>query len=751
MPEGAFDSLDAMRAEHADLVRASGRGAVPPRERVLAFLDRGTRTGTALDAPGDRRAAQGLLDYWKATLYAQARDASDPPHGDPVPPPPAAVLADFDADKPVELAKRAEAALAALSADDREAARRVLIRLVRLDPGGRDFRPVPSARATLEAAGDPAAVGRAIDALSAAGVLRATADGEVALAYESLLRTWDGLTKWLALRRQFRATAEFWDRTGRKPGGLVTGELLSEAARYRDLGRLEQDFVDASRTESERQAQAAAAAKEREAELVRNEAAARAREAEAARKEAEEARLRERLWRRAVRVGGAAALVLLTVVGVAAFQWRKALRQEERATDALNLKVKAYEDKEAAETAKRVAESARTAAETEVVRLQTAADEKVSELVFEVGALQAQEKNLLDRLTDAGRATATVSQAPPRALGWKLWRSGQPLRYRFLNGDPAAQARVMGIAAEWAKAAPGVTFVPSAADDAEVRVRFRPGGGSWACVGTDAQAVPAGQPTVQLDLSPNEPHEVWARVALRNFGFALGLIEETSSPNTAVKEWDDVRVYEHFAGPPYRWDRDRIQSVVLRRFAATELPWYRPFDRDSVMALEIPTAARLTIEPPGYAIPRNAKLSASDRAFVAALYPRPQAGRELAVTRAGASAEGALKTFRAFDRYSFAVAAPTAVAFEVRIAPNAGFALTRASAGGAPEVIQSLTTPTQKEHRFVLELKPGRYEVDFFGRLPAEEVTPPFGAAFMTGGRPEKWNAAYTFRLEATR
>src|SRR5687768_10511915 len=100
-PDAApFPSLAALRAAHADLLRG-----VPPEgpdaagaARVVDFLTRGAATGRLLDAPTDRAAAQGLLDYWAATLYTRPRSLAARAGGvaSPAVPVVDTLLADFD-------------------------------------------------------------------------------------------------------------------------------------------------------------------------------------------------------------------------------------------------------------------------------------------------------------------------------------------------------------------------------------------------------------------------------------------------------------------------------------------------------------------------------------------------------------------------------------------------------------------------------------------------------------------------------
>src|SRR5262245_28898167 len=70
-----FESFEAMQGAHTELLDRLPdedlRGE--DTERVKAFLATGAATGARLDDPRDRKVAQAVLDYWRATLYAESR------------------------------------------------------------------------------------------------------------------------------------------------------------------------------------------------------------------------------------------------------------------------------------------------------------------------------------------------------------------------------------------------------------------------------------------------------------------------------------------------------------------------------------------------------------------------------------------------------------------------------------------------------------------------------------------------------
>jgi hypothetical protein len=237
-----YDSLSALREAHAGLLRDLPAQDLTDvqRVRVLEFLERGAATGAVIDAPADRRAAQGLLDYWKATLYTQRRD------GATAAPLPKALLRDFDEKSTRDVADAAERYVSALPLTGQEVVRHLLLALVKLKPDASGFVPASALRGQLSELGPQA--GSIVSALETAGMLRPAGGTELAveLASESLLRQWPRLANWLEQRRRLRGAARFWDQRGRPRDGLLLGPALQNARTYRDLDALERAFLDAA-------------------------------------------------------------------------------------------------------------------------------------------------------------------------------------------------------------------------------------------------------------------------------------------------------------------------------------------------------------------------------------------------------------------------------------------------------------------------------------------------------------------------
>ena len=83
--------------------------------------------------------------------------------------------------------------------------------------------------------------------------------------------------------------------------------------------------------------------------------------------------------------------------------------------------------------------------------------------------LQEQVTNARQSANAAYQASVALSQAPPRAIGWKLWHQGQTMRVRFLDGSPAQHQRFLQIAGRWSARAPASTGSVNAASTASKR------------------------------------------------------------------------------------------------------------------------------------------------------------------------------------------------------------------------------------------------------------------------------------------
>jgi serralysin len=211
------------------------------------------------------------------------------------------------------------------------------------------------------------------------------------------------------------------------------------------------------------------------------------------------------------------------------------------------------------------------------------------------------------------------SEGKPKAalLNEFKWQPGAEVSVRFLEGDLGLQRRVARVAEEWTgpqMANVSLKFVDGG--DADVRVAFEQGNGSWSYLGTVCQQIPAGEPTMNYGwLVPDSDDEELRRVVLHEFGHALGLIHEHQNPNRPIA-WNRAAVIADLSGPPNEWDLPTIENNMFKRYDPSELS-STPVDPQSIMMYPIPAAWTTD----GFSAGFNRELSGTDKEFIRDAYP----------------------------------------------------------------------------------------------------------------------------------
>ncbi|MFE7777042.1 helix-turn-helix domain-containing protein [Streptomyces sp. NPDC057445] len=136
------------------------------------------------------------------------------------------------------VATTAETLYTALAAAEQDAARRLLLRLVRVGEDDEPSRRPSGASALLDGLPDQAAARAALDTFVAARLLTVGAE-YVEIAHEALLRAWPRLRGWihadragLLMHQQLTAAAAEWEREGRDPALLYRGTRLAAAREW---------------------------------------------------------------------------------------------------------------------------------------------------------------------------------------------------------------------------------------------------------------------------------------------------------------------------------------------------------------------------------------------------------------------------------------------------------------------------------------------------------------------------------------
>jgi hypothetical protein len=252
-PATRFGSLGAMRSAHRELLRRRSAGAAEFRHSIDEFLGRGSTTGQILSSAAERDDAQSMLDYWTASLCAEGHKSRDVP------------LDDFNLAETQRLAHDVEQWFAWLPAEEQEALRSILLRLMRSNE-----RPQPASQPLrLEALcrlglSQEVAMQAVQQGESAGLIYRSPGDtpenDQVEIANEAILQNWPRFEQWLQEerhrlneRRQLTAAARLWVSHGRDAGSLLGGTALQAVTQYHELSPLETEFIRASQQYAQQQ------------------------------------------------------------------------------------------------------------------------------------------------------------------------------------------------------------------------------------------------------------------------------------------------------------------------------------------------------------------------------------------------------------------------------------------------------------------------------------------------------------------
>ncbi len=223
----------------------------------------------------------------------------------------------------------------------------------------------------------------------------------------------------------------------------------------------------------------------------------------------------------------------------------------------------------------------------------------------------------------------------------KKWVNGTVLHYYFFDrsGDgehvyssngrrqwrtwtsPKAQKDAVREAFDtWAKVGIGLEFKEvKAREDAEIRIGFMRGDGSWSYIGRDVLRAGPNERTMNFgwDLT-RRPTDV--DTAVHEIGHTLGFPHEHQNPNAGIV-WNEDAVYASLGGPPNNWSRDTTYRNIIRKIDPDEVQGSN-WDPDSIM--HYPFAAGLIDSPSRYqtrALRPAPGLSNRDKTWVKTFYP----------------------------------------------------------------------------------------------------------------------------------
>jgi hypothetical protein len=230
-----------------------------------------------------------------------------------------------------------------------------------------------------------------------------------------------------------------------------------------------------------------------------------------------------------------------------------------------------------------------------------------------------------NRPPDFDEARVLVESGARAALDiTRYWGiGGVALTVGFIDTpDAALRARILGHLNAWSETA-NVSFVESNTDPKVRIARFdateAPGrDGYWSNLGTDILLVSHDQPTMNLEaFTMNTPDSEFHRVVRHEAGHTLGFPHEHMRKEL-VEQLDHEKVIAAYMASQ-GWTRKEVEEQILTALDDASLLGTEHADGTSIMCYQIP--AGLTLN--GIAIPGGLDINASDRAFAAQVYPRP--------------------------------------------------------------------------------------------------------------------------------
>ncbi|GGL66143.1 hypothetical protein GCM10010129_06990 [Streptomyces fumigatiscleroticus] len=207
----------------------------------------------------------------------------------------------------------------------------------------------------------------------------------------------------------------------------------------------------------------------------------------------------------------------------------------------------------------------------------------------------------------------------------RMWVNNTVLHYCFLDGGGEEQHDVVRACfRQWQELGIGLVFTEVGdRSEAELRIGFRSGDGSWSAVGRDALRVGLRERTMNFGWDLTAPGE--RGTALHQIGHALGMLHEHQSPFAGL-HWDDEAVYAELAGPPNHWGRERTYDNVLRKLGPDEANG-SVWDPLSVMGYPFPPGLILEPEQHRGGLYPPGSLSSADKEFALRWYPPARVAR----------------------------------------------------------------------------------------------------------------------------
>jgi len=177
-------------------------------------------------------------------------------------------------------------------------------------------------------------------------------------------------------------------------------------------------------------------------------------------------------------------------------------------------------------------------------------------------------------------------------LNSSKWVNGTVLHYYFFDknkpgkpwkGSPKQMDVVRNAFKMWKNLGIGLEFKEvQNFEDAEIRIGFMDGDGSWSYVGRENLNIPDSERTMNFgwNIATTDRHN-GIDTALHEIGHTLGFPHEHQNPFAGI-EWDEEAVYAALAAPPNEWKREDTFSNIIEKISSSQVNGSR-WDPDSIM------------------------------------------------------------------------------------------------------------------------------------------------------------------------
>lgn len=200
------------------------------------------------------------------------------------------------------------------------------------------------------------------------------------------------------------------------------------------------------------------------------------------------------------------------------------------------------------------------------------------------------------------------------ADNYYLWNNGEVIKIKFLSGSTSMQEKVKTFASEWLQYA-NLKFQYVSQGPADIRILLGEDNGHNSFIGTVSRMISEGEETMNLDTTDFVTALSMKGTVLHEFGHAIGLLHEHSSPVSGI-QWNKDSIYKVYR-KYYGWDKEQVDFQVFATYNESYTNG-TSYDKRSIMHYSIDPWETKN----GYTVPWNYHLSAGDKALIAALYPK---------------------------------------------------------------------------------------------------------------------------------